>query len=66
MRLATIFGFVLCGIMMLVLAIVSRLNPDAIARFGTLLDHAMTSRAARVTFVVFWWWIGWHFLVNGG
>jgi len=66
MRIITIGGFVLCGLMMLALAVVSRLNPDVVARFGTLLDHAMTSRAARITFVVFWWWIGWHFLVNGG
>lgn len=66
MRLITIAGFVLCGLLMLALALFSRVKTDAVARFGTLLDHAMTSRAARVTFVVFWWWIGWHFLVNGG
>jgi hypothetical protein len=39
--------------------------PDRLAPFGSLLDRVMTSRAIRITLVVFWWWLGWHFFVTG-
>jgi hypothetical protein len=28
-----------------------------------VLDLVMADRAARITVMLFWWWIGWHFLV---
>jgi hypothetical protein len=27
------------------------------------LDAVFVDRVARVALVVFWWWLGWHFLV---
>lgn len=64
MRLVTIVGFVLCGVAMVVLVITSRRQPDRVAPFSRLLERVMVSRAARVTLVLFWWWLGWHFLVT--
>jgi hypothetical protein len=31
---------------------------------GTLLDRVMVSRPVRITIFAFWWWLGWHFLMN--
>ncbi|WP_348787616.1 DUF6186 family protein [Leifsonia sp. NPDC080035] len=62
MRAVTIAGFVLCGVLIVVLVVQSRRRPLRRAPLGTLLDRVMTDRAARVTILLFWWWIGWHFL----
>ncbi|MFI5060289.1 MAG: DUF6186 family protein [Actinomycetales bacterium] len=40
------------------------LDSGRLARFGSLLDVVMEDRAARVTILLFWWWLGWHFLVT--
>lgn len=63
MRGITIAGFVLCGVAMAALVVQSRRNPLRIAPFGALLDVVLADRAARFTILLFWWWLGWHFLV---
>ncbi len=63
-RIVTIAGFIACGVAILVLALTSRREGSRMASFGELLDGVMQDRAARVTIVLFWWWIGWHFLVT--
>jgi hypothetical protein len=42
----------------------SRRSPQRTAPIDKLLDRVMASRAARITILVFWWWLGWHFLVT--
>ena len=64
MRWVTIGGFLLCGLLIVALVVQSRRRPDRIAPLGSLLDRVMADRAARVTILLFWWWIGWHFLVT--
>lgn len=64
MRWITIGGFVLCGLLIVALVVQSRRRPDRLAPLGSLLDRVMADRAARVTILLFWWWIGWHFLVT--
>lgn len=64
MRWVTIAGFVVCGVLIVALVVQSRLRPDRIAPLGTLLDRVMADRAARFTILLFWWWLGWHFLVT--
>jgi uncharacterized membrane protein len=69
MRTVTVAGFLACGIAMLALVVQSRrdsadLDSTRLARFGSLLDVVMEDRAARVTILLFWWWLGWHFLVT--
>jgi hypothetical protein len=63
-RIVTIAGFIACGVAMLALALTSRREGSRMASFGELLDGVMQDRAARVTIVLFWWWIGWHFLAT--
>lgn len=63
-RAVTIVGFIACGAFALLLVVDSRRNPDKTAPLATLLDKVMASRAARITILVFWWWLGWHFLVT--
>lgn len=62
-RLVTIGGFVLCGALALVLELMARRDTDRIAPLSELLDQVMVSRAVRLTILVFWWWLGWHFIV---
>jgi Family of unknown function (DUF6186) len=62
-RILTIAGFAACGVLGAVLVLVSHTNPEAVTPFSKLLDRVMASRAARITILVFWWWVGWHFLV---
>ncbi|MFE4469431.1 DUF6186 family protein [Leifsonia sp. NPDC056824] len=64
MRWVTIAGFVLCGLLIVALVIQSQRRPERIAPLSSLLDRVMADRAARVTILLFWWWIGWHFLVT--
>jgi hypothetical protein len=63
-RIVTIAGFIACGLAMVVLVLTSRREESRLARFGELLDGVMQDRAARLTIVLFWWWLGWHFLVT--
>lgn len=57
------------GYLVLVAAIVALtawpyVRPGTVAPFGALLQEAMEERAMRVTVMVFWWWLGWHFLLG--
>lgn len=54
----------LCGLLIVALAVQSRRRPDRLVPLSTLLDRIMTERAARFTILLFWWWLGWHFLVT--
>ncbi|MGH1548616.1 DUF6186 family protein [Leifsonia poae] len=63
MRDITTAGFVLCGLLIVALVVQARIAPGTVARLTTVLDIVMTDRAARFTVMLFWWWIGWHFLV---
>ncbi|ANF30571.1 hypothetical protein A0130_01780 [Leifsonia xyli] len=63
MRDVTTAGFVVCGLLLAALVVQARIAPRTVARLSTVLDLVMTDRAARFTIVLFWWWIGWHFLV---
>ena len=65
MRDVTIAGYVAIGLAAIALVIVSRLRPKRVAPIGKALDRVFTSRAARITLMVFWFWLGWHFFVAG-
>lgn len=64
MRIVTIAGFTVCGILMAALVLRSRRDGSRLAPFGSLLDVVIADRAARFTILLFWWWLGWHFLVT--
>lgn len=64
MRLITVGVYGACALAALALATWSRRHPERVRDVGSLLDQLLAARAARVTLLVFWWWIGWHFLVG--
>jgi hypothetical protein len=56
-------GFAIEGVAIAVFVLLGYRWNDRFATFGELLDRVMTTRAARICILTFWWWIGWHFLV---
>lgn len=56
-------GYVLVPVVGIALVVASRLRPDSIARLGTLLGRIFVVRAARISLLLFVWWLGWHFLI---
>lgn len=56
-------GFIACATLLVVIAILGERDRDRFASLGDLLDRVMATRTARIAIVVFWWWLGWHFLV---
>lgn len=64
MRDVTIGVYLLCLGMALVLAVGGHRPRWRIAPVTEMLDSTLAERAPRVVLVVFWWWLGWHFLVG--
>lgn len=64
-RLVTILGYLLLLAVGMTLIAIPYRRPDLLAPAGQMLDEVMAERAARITILVFWWWLGWHFLVDG-
>ncbi|HET6632902.1 MAG TPA: DUF6186 family protein [Rhodanobacteraceae bacterium] len=63
MRDLLIAGFVLCGVIIGVLIALGELPRSRIASSAHLFGHILRTRSGTVTVVLFWWWVGWHFLV---
>ena len=63
MRWFTIAVFLAFIAFAIALALAGRRRVFGVAPFGELLDLILADRAARMTIVLFWWWLGWHFLV---
>ncbi len=61
--LLVVTGYVLVPVMGLALVVAGRLKPETIAPLGTLVRRVFTHRAARITLLLFVWWLGWHFLI---
>ncbi|ALE05007.1 hypothetical protein AL755_05070 [Arthrobacter sp. ERGS1:01] len=57
-------GYVLVPVAGVALVVVARLWPAKLARLGELLAVVFRTRAARLTLLLFVWWMGWHFLVG--
>jgi hypothetical protein len=63
MREVTIAGYVVCLAAALVLVMLSHRRDAPFATLSEVLDQVMSERATRIAILVFWWWLGWHFLV---
>jgi hypothetical protein len=59
----TVAGYLLCVIAALVLVVLSHRRAAPFATLSEVLNEVLADRAVRITIVVFWWWLGWHFLV---
>lgn len=62
-RAITIAGYLILLAAAIVLTLIPHRRPDLLSPIEPMLDDVMSDRAARVTILVFWWWLGWHFLV---
>ena len=63
-RLVIVIGYLLVPAAGIALTVVAWTRPALLARLGELLAVVMASRAARLTLVLFCWWLGWHFLAD--
>ncbi len=57
-------GFAVEGLAAAVLVLVSYRQHQRFATFGELLDRVMTTRAARLCLLMFWWWLGWQVFLS--
>lgn len=63
MRILTIAVFAALIAVAVGLAMSGRRRAFGLAPFGELLDEILADRPTRIALVLFWWWLGWHFLV---
>ena len=63
-RLITIAGFLACLVAIGVLEVIAKRNPERLTPLTSMIDHVMSTRSARIGILLFWWWLGWHFLVG--
>jgi hypothetical protein len=42
----------------------SKIRPNQVAPFGTLVTRLMQRRRNRLAVLAIWWWLGWHFFTN--
>ncbi len=64
MRDVTIAVYLLCLVAALLLTVAAHLPVRGVAPLTELLDEVLAERAPRFVLVLFWWWLGWHFLVG--
>lgn len=64
MRVITIAAFLACLILAGLLELLARREPDRLTPATRMIDHVMATRSARIGILLFWWWLGWHFLVG--
>jgi hypothetical protein len=62
-RELTIAGYLVCLLAALTLVVLSHRRDAPFATLGEVLEEVFADRAVRITIIVFWWWLGWHFLV---
>ena len=66
MHALTVTGYLVLVLVlaMALLAAAPHVRPGVVVSFGSMLEEVMRERPARVTIMVFWWWLGWHFLTG--
>jgi hypothetical protein len=62
-RLIATIGFGLCILAAVLVIVISKQKFSDIIPITKMLDRLMTNRAIRITILIFWWWLGWHFFV---
>ncbi len=63
-RFLTIAGFLACLIAVGILELIAKRNSEKLMPLTSTVDHVMATRSARIGILLFWWWLGWHFLVG--
>lgn len=65
-RAVFLTGYVLIGLALLALVVLSRRRPGAVATGSELADAATRRRLGRVIVLIVWWWAGFHVLARSG
>ncbi|MGQ4619776.1 DUF6186 family protein [Nocardia sp. R7R-8] len=63
-RAVILLGFGLLLAAALVAVAVTRLRRDPVASLGETIGYLTGTRAMRITAVLVWAWLGWHFLAR--
>lgn len=53
-----------CLVVIVILELLARRDPEKLTPLASVFDHVMAIRSARIGILLFWWWLGWHFLVG--
>lgn len=61
-RAVFLAGYVVIGLALAALMLVSHLRPSAVATVTELADAATRRRTGRLVVLLVWWWIGFHVL----
>ena len=63
-RLVVIAGFLALAASTVGIEAVSHRAGSRLVPLALLLRTVLSRRSARVAILPFWWWVGWHFLVE--
>ena len=59
-----LLGYVLVGLALIALMLLSHRRPSPVATVTELAEAATRRRVGRVIVLLVWWWIGFHVLVR--
>lgn len=59
----TVVGYLVILLIGLVLWVITR-KSDKFASLSEVFRRVMHYRGTRLGLLMFWWWLGWHFLVS--
>ncbi|WP_040865625.1 DUF6186 family protein [Nocardia exalbida] len=63
-RAVILLGFGLIVAVALVAILLTRLRRDPVASLGETIAYLTGTRTTRITAVLIWAWLGWHFLAR--
>ena len=63
-RMVFLAGYVVVGLALTALVLLSHGRPSAVATVTELADASTRRRAGRVIVLLVWWWIGFHVLAR--
>lgn len=63
-RALTIGGYLFVVLFGVVFWLITRRKDSKVASVGQMIERIMHKRTTRISIVIAWWWVGFHFLVN--
>jgi Family of unknown function (DUF6186) len=57
-------GYIFFVVIGVILWLITRSVKTPIANVSAMIDRIMHHRTTRISIMLGWWWVGWHFLVN--
>lgn len=63
-RALIIAGFSLIGVLFVIVEVLGRQHRWKLVGFAEIATGLLRRRSIRIAVAVFWWWVGWHFLMT--